>query len=207
MGGTFRGYLTVFRDTTFILFMGATILMVLTYMNMNTTLGVFLRDSHGIPEAGYGWLLSLNAAMVVILQFPITRKIEKLKPLLVMAGGAFLNAIGFAMYGFVSTYFFFALAMVIITFGEMIVSPVSQALVARFAPEEMRGRYMAVFGISWGLPFAVGPVLAGVVLDNYDPRWLWYIAGGIGLLSVLGFLGLHRRTERKAAKEVTGAAA
>ena len=207
MGGTFRGYLTVFRDTTFILFMGATILMVLTYMNMNTTLGVFLRDSHGIPEAGYGWLLSLNAAMVVVLQFPITRKIEKLKPLLVMAGGAFLNAIGFAMYGFVSTYFFFALAMVIITFGEMIVSPVSQALVARFAPEEMRGRYMAVFGISWGLPFAVGPVLAGVMLDNYDPRWLWYIAGGIGLLSVLGFLGLHRRTERKAAKEMPEVAA
>ncbi|MFC2063799.1 MDR family MFS transporter [Chloroflexota bacterium] len=207
MGGTFRGYLDVFRDTTFILFMGATILMVLTYMNMNTTLGVFLRDSHGIPEAGYGWLLSLNAAMVVILQFPITRKIEKLKPLLVMAGGSLLNAIGFAMYGFVSTYFFFALAMVIITFGEMIVSPVSQALVARFAPEEMRGRYMAVFGISWGLPFAVGPVLAGVVIDNYDPRWLWYIAGGIGLLSVLGFLGLHRRTERKAAEEGAGAAA
>ena len=56
---------------------------------------------------------------------------------------------------------------------------------------------MAIFGISWGLPFAVGPILAGFVIDNFDPRWLWYIAGVIGLLAVFGFLALHRRTDRE----------
>ena len=197
MAGSFSGYFQVFRDGVFMLFLGASILMVLTYMNMNTTLGVFLRDVHGIPEAGYGWLLSLNAAMVVLLQFPITRRIENQKPLLMMAAGTLLYAIGFALYGFVSVYSLFVLAMVIITVGEMIVAPMGQALVAKFAPEEMRGRYMAVFGISWGLPFAIGPYLAGLILDNYDPRWLWYIAGVIGLLAVFGFLALHRRTETK----------
>ncbi len=115
-----------------------------------------------------------------------------------MAAGTFLYAIGFAMYGFVSVYSLFMLAMVIITIGEMIVAPVGQALVAKFAPEEMRGRYMAVFGISWGIPFAIGPYLAGLILDNYDPRWLWYIAGVIGLLAVFGFLGITatHRTKR-----------
>ena len=195
MTGSFGGYLRVLRDTAFMLFLGASMLMVLTYMNMNTTLGVFLRDAHGVPEAGYGWLLSLNAAMVVLFQFPITRQIEKQKPLLMMAAGTLLYAIGFAMYGFVSVYSLFVLAMVIITIGEMIVAPMGQALVAKFAPEEMRGRYMAIFGISWSIPFAVGPILAGVVLDNYDPRWLWYIAGAIGVLAVFGFLALHRRTD------------
>ena len=197
MAGSFSGYFQVFRDGVFMLFLGASILMVLTYMNMNTTLGVFLRDVHGIPEAGYGWLLSLNAAMVVLLQFPITRRIENQKPLLMMAAGTLLYAIGFALYGFVSVYSLFVLAMVIITIGEMIVAPMGQALVAKFAPEDMRGRYMAVFGISWGIPFAIGPYLAGLILDNYDPRWLWYIAGVIGLLAVFGFLALHRRTETK----------
>jgi len=195
MTGSFGGYFRVLRDTAFMLFLGASMLMVLTYMNMNTTLGVFLRDAHGVPEAGYGWLLSLNAAMVVLFQFPITRRIENQKPLLMMAAGTLLYALGFAMYGFVSVYSLFVLAMVIITIGEMIVAPMGQALVAKFAPEEMRGRYMAIFGISWSIPFAVGPILAGLVLDNYDPRWLWYIAGAIGVLAVFGFLALHRRTE------------
>ena len=197
MAGTFGGYFRVLRDLPFLLFMGACILMTLVYINMNTTLGVYLRDVHGVAESGYGYILSLNAVMVVLFQFGITRRIEKRPPLLMMAIGTALYAIGFAMYGFVSAYIMFLLAMVIITLGEMIVAPVGQALVAKFAPEDMRGRYMAVFGYSWGIPFAIGPYLAGIVLDNYDPHVLWYAAGIVGTLAVLGFLGLYRNVEAK----------
>jgi len=197
MAGTFGGYFRVLRDLPFVMFIGACMLMTLVYLNLNTTLGVFLRDVHGIPESGYGYIISLNAAMVVLFQFWITRRIEKLPAMLMMAFGTALYAIGFAMYGFVSTYFMFMVAMVIITIGEMVVAPVGQALVAKFAPEEMRGRYMAVFGFSWGIPFAFGPYLAGQILDNYDPRILWYAAGIIGTLAVMGFLGLHRHIEAR----------
>jgi MFS family permease len=95
------------------------------------------------------------------------------------------------------------LAMIIITIGEMIVAPVAQALVASFAPEDMRGRYMAVSGFSWGIPFAVGPYLAGLILDGPRPDLLWYVAGLIGILSTLGFLALHRaRGEQPEGKTV-----
>ena len=200
IAGSFKGYFRVLRDSVFMLFIAASILMTLTYNNLDTTLGVYLRDTHSIPEAGYGWLLSLNATMVVLFQFPITRRIEKQKPLLMMAVGTLLCAIGFAMYGFVSVYSLFVLAMIILTIGEMIFSPVSQALVAKFAPEEMRGRYMAIYGISGSVSFAVGPYLGGLVLDNYDPRWLWYIAGVVGMLAVFGYLGLHRWVEANESK-------
>ena len=139
-------------------------------------------------------LLSINALMVVVLQFPITRAIRDKTPLIMMAFGSALYAVGFAMYGFVNGYAAFVFAMVIITFGEMVVSPVAQSLTAAFAPEDMRGRYMAVFGFSWGFPFMVGPLLAGVVLDNFNPNFLWYAAGIIGVLATLGFLYLQRRT-------------
>jgi len=193
MAGTFRGYFVVLRDRVFMLFIGACILMGLVYMNMNTTLGVYLRDAHGVPEAGYGLILSLNAIMVVLFQFPITRRIEGRPPMLMMALGTALYAIGFALYGFVSAYALFVLAMVIITIGEMLVAPVSQALTASMAPEDMRGRYMAMFGFSWGIPFAVGPLLAGAIMDNADPRWLWPISGLVGFLAVAGFMYLHRQ--------------
>jgi len=126
------------------------------------------------------------------MQFPITRRITKYPPMLMMAAGTFLYVVGFSMYGFVSTYFMFVVAMVIITVGEMVVSPVSQALVASFAPEEMRGRYMAVSGFSWGIPFAVGPYLAGLIIDGPQPHLLWYAAGFVGLLSTISFLALYR---------------
>jgi MFS family permease len=195
VGATFKGYGRVLRDSTFMLFVFMCILMGLVYMNMNTTLGVYLRDVHGAKEWNYGLLLSINALMVVILQFPISHYITDRPPLLMMAAGTALYAVGFALYGLVSGNAMFILAMVIITFGEMIVSPVAQSLTARFAPEDMRGRYMAIFGISWSIPFMIGPLLAGLILDNLNPNLLWYAAGFIGFLAVLGFLYLHRRAD------------
>jgi MFS family permease len=203
MMATFRGYFQVLRDTVFVLFIGVSILMVLVYMNLNTTLGVYLRDSHGIPESGYGFILSLNALMVVLFQFTITRRIEDKPPLTMMALGTLLYAIGFGMYGFVSAYSLFVLAMVIITIGEMIVAPVSQAIVAQFAPEDMRGRYMAIFGFSWGIPFAIGPLLAGLIMDNGDPHWLWFIAGIIGFIAVAGYILLQRKIRLDQPKSVS----
>jgi MFS family permease len=167
-------------------------MMTLVYMNMNSTLGVYLRDQHGLSEIRYGWLLSINAIIVVLFQFWVTRRLEKYKPLLMMAAGSLLYAIGFAMYGFVPTFGLFVSAMIIITIGEMVVSPFQQSLVASFAPEHMRGRYMAVSGLSWSISFTVGPYFAGLILDSANPSLLWAFCGLIGILATLGFLVLNK---------------
>jgi MFS family permease len=192
MLGSFRGYFRVFRDGAFLFFMLASVLAWMTYMNMNTTLGVFLRDVHSIPESGYGYIISLNAIIVVLFQFWTTRRLQKYPPMLVMALGTLLFAVGFVMYGFFSSFIWFMLAMVVITIGEMVAIPVANAEVINFAPEDMRGRYGAVYGISWMLPFAIGPYLAGLLMDNHDPNLLWYACGVCGMLATVGFLILHR---------------
>jgi MFS family permease len=192
MKQTFAGYGRVFKDTPFLAFIGVTVLMTLVYMNMNSTLGVYLRDQHGLPEIRYGWLLSINAFLVVALQFWVTRRLEKYRPLLMMAAGSLLYAIGFAMYGLVPTFALFVVAMVIITIGEMVVSPFQQSLVASFAPEDMRGRYMAVSGLTWSISFTVGPYFAGLMLDSGNPNLLWVFCGIIGILATLGFAILNK---------------
>jgi MFS family permease len=193
MAQTFAGYGAVLKDATFVLFVGACIVMTMVYLQLYTTLGVYLRDTHGFPEQAYGYLMSMNAATVVLLQVSIARRTERRPPLTMMALGTFLYAVGFAMYGVFSTYALFAAAMLIITFGEMIVMPTSQALVAKLAPEDMRGRYMAVFGFAWLIPQATAPLLAGLVMDNADPRWVWFGSGLLGMVGTAAFLLLRRR--------------
>jgi len=192
MKQTFAGYGRVFKDTPFVAFIGVTVMMTLVYMNMNSTLGVYMRDQQGMPEINFGALLSLNAVIVVLLQFWVARRLEKYKPMLMMAAGSLLYAIGFAMYGFVSGIVLFAIAMIIITIGEMIVSPFQQSVVANFAPEEMRGRYMAVSSLSWSVAFTIGPYFAGLILDSTNPNNLWLLCGGIGILATLGFMVLNK---------------
>jgi len=206
MRQTFAGYGRVFKDVPFLAFIGVSVMTTLVYMNMNSTLGVYLRDQHGLPEFSYGWLLSINAILVVLFQFWVTRRLQNFRPMLMMAAGALLYAIGFAMYGFISTFALFVAAMVVITIGEMVISPFAQSLVASFAPEDMRGRYMAVFGLSWSISFTVGPYFAGLLLESANPNLLWIFAGIAGTLATLGYLVLNK-THRVAAPVIEPAAA
>ncbi len=192
-GATFQGYAGILRNAPFMLFLLFSLISTLVYTQMYSSLSVFLRDFHQVPEQGFGMLMSLNAALVVLLQFPITRYIKRFSSLRVMAAGTLLYAVGFGMYGIVGWYGFFLLAMVIITTGEMLVAPTGQALVARFSPEDMRGRYMAVMGFSWMIPTALGPLGAGLIMDRGDSRWIWYSSFVLGFAAAAGFLWLKQR--------------
>lgn len=203
---SFQGYGRVMRDAIFMFFWVASVFTWLVYMQMNSTLAVYLRDTHSVSEQGFGLLVSLNAAMVVLFQFAITRRVERYPPFIVMAWGALLYAIGFGIYGFASDYSMFIIAMVIITIGEMLNAPIGQAVVANLAPEDMRGRYMAFFGFSFAIPGMVGTLLAGLIMDNADPRMVWYAAGLLGLLATSMYLSLHGRVSRQE-KEATASQA
>lgn len=195
---TVAGYRFAIVDTAFMSFIVANILMLLVYQQMYSSLSVYLRDNHGINPQGYGVLMTTSAVTVVLFQFWLTRLIKRRPPFLMMAFGTVFYAIGFVLFGIVSTFVLFALNIVIITIGEMIVVPTSQALAAGFAPEQMRGRYMAIFGLSWSIPSVFGPFLAGKILDNYNPNLLWYIGGALCGLSVVAYYVLHLRLGKRA---------
>lgn len=191
---TLHGYMQVTGDKVYLGFVLASMLMSLVYLQMYSTLSVFLRDVHALPTQAFGSLLSINAGTVVVLQFWVTRKVKKYPQLLLLAVGTAFYMFGFTAYGFVSTYPWFLIAMLLITIGEMIAIPVGQSLAARFAPEEMRGRYMAFYGLSWAIPSMVGSIAAGLILDNYDPNWVWYACGILSALAIIGFVALHMKT-------------
>ena len=196
---TFRGYTRVLSDSIFLLFLAVCMIMNVVYLQMYSTFSVYLRDVHAIAARGYGLLMSLNATMVVLLQFSVTRVVRRYPAMLMMALGTALYMVGFTAFGLVSAYPLFVAAMLVITLGEMIIIPVGHALVVQLAPEAMRGRYIAVFGLSWALPQAVGPWAAGIILDNYDPNLVWYLCGALAALAALGFVSLYPRSRERLA--------
>ena len=198
---TIIGYKEVVKDWKYMLFLSVFAITVLVYMQMNSTLSVFLRDVHGFPAQAFGFLLSMNAAMVVLFQFWITRKISKYAPMKMMAFGTIFLMIGFGMYGFISEPYLFFIAMVIITVGEMIVFPIGQSAAASFAPEDKRGRYMGVFAFQRAIPNLFGVLGAGLIMENIGPNWVWYLAGILSLISIIGFWLLHGVTKEHFSKE------
>jgi MFS family permease len=202
---TAKGYLAILRDRDYILLLIVIMLTFAVLLQMLSTLSVYMRNVHAFPNKYYGYILSLNASMVVGLQFWVSRQAEKIPPLMAMVVGSVFATIGYSLFGFIHGIWMFALAMAILTFGEMILDPMSQTIAARFAPPDMRGRYMAALGFSVSFSNLVTPYLAGLVIDYYDPNWIWYMCGIIGTMTIFGYLGLHfltkARNEKLAATE------
>ena len=192
---TIIGYREVAKDRLFVAFIFVSIIIFTVYTQMYSTLSVYLNQVHSVPAQVFGYMMSMNAGIVVVFQFWVTKRLKKFQPMLMMVLASALYGIGFVMYGFVSTYALFFVAMAIITLGEMIHIPVAQTTAAFFAPEDMRGRYMAAYGLGWAMPSSIAPLLAGLVMDNYKPYWVWYIAGILAVIAVIGFGYLQFRVK------------
>ena len=194
---TVKGYGLVSKDGLFMAYILATMVMIVVYSQMYSTLSVYLNKFHGVSSQGFGYLMSMNAAMVVIMQFWIAKRIKKYPPMVMMMIASALYGIGYLMFAFVGQYVFFIIAMATITIGEMLHIPVAQTLVSFFAPEDMRGRYMAAYGLGWALPNTFAPLLAGLIMDNYDPELVWYWAGLLSLVAIIAFGFLRKPTRER----------
>lgn len=105
--------------------------------------------------------------------------------------------LGFGIFDFVSAYWLFVAAVVVITIGEIIIMPTSQTLAANFAPEEIRGRYMAAYSLTYMLPAAIAPGAAGIILDNFNPNLVCYIGVGLCVVSAFSFYALHLKLGKR----------
>ena len=188
---TLAGYRRVLQDGTFVAFILISILTVTAYMQMSTTLSVYLIKFQHVSESFFGALVMLNALMVVFLQFSISRWASKQPLLLIMMGGTAFYLVGFGSYGLPPSIPLFIFAMILITLGEMLVIPTSQAMTALLAPADMRARYVATERINWIVAQALGPLAAAALMDHFDPRWVWAGCSIICAISIVSFYGLH----------------
>ena len=192
-GHVLRGYFTVLKDTRLLIVLALGTLVSMAYYQWYFALPVFMRDVHGLPPYFYGWMMSMAGVIVVFTQLPITRRLKRFAAMPVMAVGAFIFAIGFTLYGFISAFILFLLAAAIVTLGEMIYFPNQQAIIAQLAVEEYRARYMAVTTFAFTLPNIIGPAIGGYIMENNAPHVLWLVAGGVLALSGMAFLLLSPR--------------
>ena len=138
-------YLQIFRDSPFITFVVLYSSLGLVYSQMNTTFGIYLTRTYHFAASVYTFMLSTNAALVVLFQFPLARWVDRHDRSGMLALGAALYAVGFGLIGFATTTTLFWIAVVILTLGEMVIVPAAQTVAADLAPIDMRGRYQAAF--------------------------------------------------------------
>nr|NIO71296.1 MFS transporter [Anaerolineae bacterium] len=187
------GYGQILRDRPFLAFCAVYTLSGMAYSLIMVLLPVYAKENFGLPESQYGFIMATNAAMVVLFQYAITRITERYHHLRVLAAGSLFYALGVGSVAWGWNFPTFLVSMILLTIGEMITVPTSTALTANLAPPAMRGRYMSVYSLTWGIAFAIGPVVGGFLNDQVTPVAIWHSGLVMGLAATLGFALLGRR--------------
>ncbi len=175
----------VLRDRVFMTFVGLSFVLAVVFLQHQVALPVTMRQD-GIPATTYGAVLAVNGILIVLLQLPATRLLERWRRSRALALGGVFTAIGFGATTWAHLPWWYAATVAVWTLGEICISPVSTAVVADLAPTDLRGRYQGVFTVSWSLAAFVAPGLGGLVLEHGGRGALW---GGCAVVALLVGVG------------------
>lgn len=186
------GYKRVFRDGHFIAFVATVTFGMIAPLMMWTLFAVYTKTNFGLSEARYAWLPVTNALMCVFVQYFVTLVTRRHRPGLMIAAGMLVYALGVGSVALMSSFWGFWASMVILTFGELILIPTGTAYAASRAPDDLRGRYMSIYWLTWGLARAAAPVIGGFLNDVISPKAIWYGGLAFGLTSAIVLFLLAR---------------
>ncbi|NLL89687.1 MAG: MFS transporter [Dehalococcoidales bacterium] len=197
-----RNIAKVAKNSNFMMYIVITFLLLIAFGQMVSTLSVYSVDFAGFTTAQYGSLLTLNGIIVVLLQYPMAAITSSRPKYRVLICGSLLVFAGLITFSWVGSYALAILAMTLLSFGEIIFSPVALTVVSDIAPKSQRGLYMGTFSLSETLGHSTGPFIGGILMDVFpnDPIFIWGGLSAFALAAALGFLLWGKRFYRSEIK-------
>jgi DHA1 family multidrug resistance protein B-like MFS transporter len=150
-----EGYKVVLVDSTFRRLIIVATLVLTLEGQLSTAIGIRLSndfgvqhvfpfgDVHGVQMLGV--LKAVNTILVVLLALKVNSLLRRLPDRTRIYVGIPLYVGGFAVLAVTNTAWVLLAAVVVLTIGELMNTPVQQALLADLAPEDGRPRYMAAY--------------------------------------------------------------
>lgn len=155
--------------------------IAVVFFQITSSWGMSIVDS-GYSKQYFGYLTALNGILVALFELPLTSATKRMHPVKVMVIGYTMVGIGMGMNLMGASLIVLIIVTLTFTFGEMISLPISNSYMAELAPDEMRGRFMGLLGVSWSTAMMVGPS-TGLALYKFSPPLLWVSCLTLGLLA------------------------
>ncbi len=187
-----RGYALVLRNHKYLVFLGTLTVGIMAPMILWMLLAVYTNKYFGIKETQYSLIPMTNALMCVFIQYPVTMVVKKMESRSAIALGMFAYAIGVGSVAVMNSFWGFWLSMVIMTIGELILIPTATKYIADMAPVDLRGRYMSLYWLSWGISRAFAPLVGGTLHDQVSPVAIWWGGLALGLASTAILFAISR---------------
>src|SRR3989440_7613769 len=168
-----------------------------------TALPKVVSELGGITQ--YSWVFTayMLGSTVTVPLYGKLGDVHGRKPLFIVAIVIFL--VGSALCGVAQDMTELVVFRAIQGVGAGGLFPLTLAMVGMIVPPRDRGRYQGLIGAVFAAASIIGPLVGGVIVDNFSWRWIFYVnlpVGGLALAVVPGAVPRPPREQRASSERL-----
>jgi predicted MFS family arabinose efflux permease len=178
---------SAYKDKAFIIFLVAMFLFGVIFLQYFSTMPIYYREAHILSEFEIGLLLGANGFIIFLLEMPLIKWLEnsRLSKTELMLIGALLTTTSFIILNTTTWSGILIIGMFLMTIGEMIAFPFSNAFAMERAKKGNQGEYMALYSIAFSIAHIFGHKAGMQMVDGWGFDNTWYMITLIGGFCVL----------------------
>lgn len=210
LGKVFRDMVLVFHNGRFITFLVIFSGFWIMFWQIFYSLPFYLTEVLGF--ARFELIETVDAWALILLTVPVAALVRRWRPILAMTTGFAVASSAWVLVALSSSWQMVAVAMAVFALGEAMQAPRFYEYVADLAPREQVGTFMGFAFLPVALGSFGGGALAGWLVQHFiregrDPAGMWWVIGGIGLLSTILMVLYDRMVTGERAGEIRRAIA
>jgi predicted MFS family arabinose efflux permease len=190
---------SAYHDRAFIIFLGAMVLFGIVFLQYFSTMPLYYKDVHYLSELEIGILLGMNGFLIFVFEMPLIKWLEnsRFTKSGLMLTGAVLTGLSFLILNSTTWAGVLIIGMLLMTFGEMIAFPFSNAFAMDRAKKGNQGEYMALYSISFSIAHIFGHNVGLQLVDHVGFDKTWYLTTILAGLCVFLLFILNQKMKAK----------
>jgi predicted MFS family arabinose efflux permease len=185
---------TAYKDVHFMQGMFFVLLIGICFFQLFSMVPVYYKEQVKLPENIIGIILASNGVLIVLIEMVLVYQLEhKRRPLTYMVMGTLLIALSFMALAIQSVIGLVILAMLLVTFGEMLLFPFTNSFWVSRTNSFNRGQYAAAYSMTFAIAQVLSPIIASKVVAITSFSMLFIGDFVLCSLAALGFLWLRNK--------------
>jgi predicted MFS family arabinose efflux permease len=193
---------SAYSDKAFWMFLIAMMLFGVVFLQYFSTIPLYYKEVHHLSELEIGLLMGMNGFLIFVLEMPLVKWLENktYTKTGLMLVGVVLTALSFVVLNVTTWVGILIVGMLLMTIGEMIAFPFSNAFAMERAKKGNQGEYMALYSIAFSFAHIFGHTSGMQLIDKLGYDSTWNIIVVLAVLSAVFMLILMRVLKKEKAR-------
>lgn len=191
--------ISAYKDKAFWIFFVAMFIFGFVFLQYFSTMPLYYEDHHFLSEFEIGLLMGLSGIFIFLFEMPLIKWLEdsKKSKVKLIALGLFLVALSFIILNLTGWIGVLIIGILLMSIGEMIAFPFSNAFAVERAKKGNQGEYMALYSISFSLSHIFSHNIGMQMVAKFGFEITWTAITIFALLGVLILFILMRVLKRE----------